>query len=416
MAATGSASHPSRRARRLPDEVVGALRADLPRVADDVVADVVAGVESYRDALRGQMGATIRQAVQVALDGFIIIASREDGPTTPRAPALDGAYQLGRGEARGGRTPEALLAAYRIGARTAWRHLSASALEAGIGSQELAKFAELVFLYIDELSDASAAGHADELASAGRARQRLLHQLTRHLVRGASPEVIDDASERADWSPPTTLTAVLCPVAQLRALLALLPSTTLVLDDVADAIDSSLTLDGRAILLVPDMHDGARAVLRRAAQGRGTVVGPARPWRDVHSSCDRMLRATGLGLTGDTDDHLVPLVLSADPQALADLRASVLRPLEGMRPGTVDKLVQTLRSWVLHHGRREAVADELFIHPQTVRYRMTQLREAYGDRLEDPDTLLALTVALGQPVIPEPRRGADGTETRARRR
>lgn len=40
------------------------------------------------------------------------------------------------------------------------------------------------------------------------------------------------------------------------------------------------------------------------------------------------------------------------------------------------------------------MAAALFVHPQTVRYRMGQLRELYGDRLEDPATVLALTVAL----------------------
>ena len=48
----------------------------------------------------------------------------------------------------------------------------------------------------------------------------------------------------------------------------------------------------------------------------------------------------------------------------------------------------------VRHGRREEVAAALFVHPQTVRYRMGQLRELYGDRLEDPETVLALTVAL----------------------
>ena len=43
------------------------------------------------------------------------------------------------------------------------------------------------------------------------------------------------------------------------------------------------------------------------------------------------------------------------------------------------------------------------MHPQTVRYRMSQLRELYGDRLEDPDTVLELTIALGV----SPAAGAD---------
>jgi len=34
------------------------------------------------------------------------------------------------------------------------------------------------------------------------------------------------------------------------------------------------------------------------------------------------------------------------------------------------------------------------VHPQTVRYRLGQLRELYGDRLEEPQTVLMLTLAL----------------------
>jgi DNA-binding PucR family transcriptional regulator len=87
-------------------------------------------------------------------------------------------------------------------------------------------------------------------------------------------------------------------------------------------------------------------------------------------------------------------VVTADRQALADLRAQALAPLAGEREPAATKLADTLRSWLLHQGRRDAVADELFIHPQTVRYRMARLRELYGDRLRDPDWLLTLTIAL----------------------
>ena len=34
------------------------------------------------------------------------------------------------------------------------------------------------------------------------------------------------------------------------------------------------------------------------------------------------------------------------------------------------------------------------MHPQTVRYRMGQLRELFGDRLDDPAAVLELTIAL----------------------
>ena len=95
--------------------------------------------------------------------------------------------------------------------------------------------------------------------------------------------------------------------------------------------------------------------------------------------------------------HLAALVLSADPDALSDLRARALAPLSGLRAGTADRLAETLRSWLLHQGRREQVAAHLVVHPQTVRYRMSQLRELYGARLDDPRTVLELTIALGSP-------------------
>ncbi len=131
-------------------------------------------------------------------------------------------------------------------------------------------------------------------------------------------------------------------------------------------------------------------------------MGPARPWTQAQASYRRAARAVTLELPGDpsgppidTEAHLPQLLLGADLEALADLRARALEPLSGLRPATAQRLAETLRSWLLHQGRRERVAAELFVHPQTVRYRMTQLRDLYGARLEDPRTVLELTVALG---------------------
>jgi len=42
----------------------------------------------------------------------------------------------------------------------------------------------------------------------------------------------------------------------------------------------------------------------------------------------------------------------------------------------------------------QAVAAELDVHPQTVRYRLRQLRELFGDALEDPEGRFELALAL----------------------
>ncbi|MFC0222537.1 helix-turn-helix domain-containing protein [Nocardioides zeicaulis] len=376
----------------LDPQVADALRARLPEVADRVVLTIIDEVPSYAGAFSGRMGEVIRNAVQLALGGFLTLAARRDGKAPPKAPAIEGAYQLGRGEARSGRTVEALLAAYRVGARVSWRDMADAAVAAGIGAEQLARFAELVFAYIDELSASSVAGHTDELESSGRVRQRNLERLARSLLTGAPADAVNAAAERADWDPPATLTAVVLPESQVsHALTALDPATLQPTDEVPGVPD------GHAVLLVPGNGSaGARRTLLRSLQGTDAVVGPASPWLQVAASHRRALRCTALGLTGlvDSEEHLAALLLAADPEARADLRARVLAPLADLRPSTAEKLTDTLRSWLLNHGRRDAVADELFVHAQTVRYRVQQLREVYGDRLEDPAFVLEATLAL----------------------
>jgi hypothetical protein len=385
---------------RLSEATVSDLRNILPEVAERTVSAITDDVPSYSDALSGPMGETIRGAVEIALGGFISLAGRSGGgmAQTPTAPAVDGAYQLGRGEARSGRSVDALLSAYRIGARVAWREMSAAAVRNAVDAATLARFAGLVFAYIDELSASSVAGHNDELANTGRVRHRLLERLAEHLLDGSSPETVESAAEKADWSPPKTLTAAIVPESQVRAVFNAITGETL-------QSTETLPFEGGSsmvLLFVPDVHGRRRSTLLRALAELDAVVGPARPWLEVRSSYERALRVRAFGLGIDSEEHLAELVLTADGSALADLRARVLAPLRDLSPTSAEKLTETLRSWLLHHGRREAVAADLFVHAQTVRYRMGQLRELFGDRLEDPRAVLELTIALGLPGGPEP--------------
>jgi len=357
-------------------------------------------VPSYGDAFSGEMGRTIENAVQLALGGFLVLASAGGGDaSTPIQPALDGAYALGRGEARSGRSMDALLGAYRVGARVSWRHMAGSGVRAGLSAEQLARFAELVFAYIDQLSAASVAGHSDELATSGRVRERYLERLADLLLGGAPQEDLVAAAERADWTPPKTLTAVILPETKIRGAVQSLDVRTLRSGGDVPGGPSGVEL---GVLLVPDAGGRSRPALMRSLADRDAVVGPARPWTDVHGSYARACRSVALGLTSDdgpldTEKRLADLVLRADEEALADLRAQVLAPLDGLSASAREKLTETLRSWLLHQGRREHVATELFVHAQTVRYRMTQLRELYGARLDDPRTVLELTIALGGP-------------------
>jgi hypothetical protein len=384
------------RSFRLPAAVVAPLRQGLPEVAVQTIEAITAEVPAYTEAFAGELGAKIEKAVRAALGTFLELVTRSAGSDadSPLAAALAGAYALGRGEARSGRSLDALLAAYRVGARVAWRELAAISVQAKQGASMIARFAELVFAYIDELSAASVAGHADELATSGRARLRHLERLAQALVTGEAQHTVVAAAERADWTPPQTLTAVLVPERTARSAADLLDPGTLLVAEAGPAAPET------SALLIPDAHGVHRTGLMHLLRGQGAVVGPPRPWLTVRTSLERAIRVHQIaappaaGAVVDTEDHLVALVVTADGGALADLRVKALAPLTGEREPAATKLADTLRSWLLHQGRRDEVAAELFIHPQTVRYRMARLRELYGDRLRDPDWLLALTIAL----------------------
>ena len=401
----------TRRAARLElDERVAArLRDRLPVVAERTVSAITAEVPAYSGTLTGTMRDKIENAVRLALGTFLqlIEKAQSSDPSTPLTPALEAAYALGSGEARSGRSMDALLAAYRVGARVAWREVSTTTVRSGLAAETVAEFAELMFAYIDELSAASVAGHADELATAGRARRRYLERLIQQLLAGVPEEILRRSAERADWPPPKTLTVVLLPRSNVRAVLAPLSPHTLESGEDLPGVELA---EEMAVLLVPDMHGGCRKQLIRILHGHRAVLGPARPWSRVDASYERATRALGLGLGQpqaeapiDTEQHLAELVLSMDPEGLADLRAQALAPLAALPPATAHRLAETLRSWLLHQGRRDDVAADLFVHPQTIRYRMGKLRELYGDRLHDPATVLALTLALAvPPAAPEP--------------
>lgn len=383
---------------------LAAMRAALHAVAGRTVAAVAGEVPDYGQ-LDGPARAGFVTAVEQALQGFVVAAAQAEEPGVPLAPTLEAAYALGRGEARLGRSMDALLAAYRVGARSSWRGLAEAARGAGLDAERVVGLAELVFTYIDQLSAASLAGHADELATVGWARARRLEQLARSLITGADERTLIAAAERAAWSPPDRLRAVLLDEGDVDDVLARV--TRRVLRPLEDLPDLP---PGAAVLLVPEPEPRLRAALGRPGRAGPAVIGPARPWTEVTVSYARARRGwrltraagdLGIDLTPavvDADAVLVELVVAADPDAWRELRDRVLAPLAGLRPATAHRLAETLRSWLLHRGRREAVAADLHVHPQTVRYRVGRLRELFGERLDDPRAVLELTVALALPA------------------
>lgn len=397
-------SHVSATFRRRPwadvaPELVSPLAAVLQETIDATIHAIGTEVPSYRDFASGAMAATVRKGVEIALARLLDLIGRD-------AAALDGrartVYErIGAGEWRQGRTMEALLAAYRTGARVAWERMSAAVVAAGASSGDIVALAEAIFVYIDELSAASAAGHADaQSADAGR-REALRSRLAELVLAGSGEsEAARTLADEVGWTPGPSV------------VVALADATGPAPDDGSRARWPPATLPVGA--LVGEAGERVAVVLPALGDSRGlaaagicVAVGPPRRLAEATGSLRGAERLLELRVGGAVPaapvllatDHLPELVLAADPAMQAELREDVLAPLAQLPHGKAQALARTLLAWLLSDGDRALVARQLAVHPQTVTYRLARLRELFGEDLGTPRQRLALVLALaGQPA------------------
>jgi hypothetical protein len=358
------------------------LRPVLPQVADEIVTAIRAELPPYDAAFEGPYEQVIRDGVERALRRFVDVVENPG-----RADAADRQVNvaLGRGEFRQGRGLDVLLAAYRLGARVAWRGFVAAGVAAGVPATDLYSLGEAVFAYIDGLSAEAAEGYAAEQSVQAGETQRLRRALIRALVREPIDEdEVQAAADAAGWTLPNRMAALVSEEASERIAGRI----------GADAV--AARLDGQTVAFVPDVHaPGRMAQVQLALGDRRGALGPEVGWLQASVSLSRARLALDVvpGRFVRADEHLADLLLAADRKLGCELADRVLAPLDEGPEAAREKLTETLQAWLDHQGRVEAVAQALDIHPQTVRYRLGRLRERI-DRLEDPDRRFELAVAL----------------------
>ncbi len=374
--------------RALPAELADTLRPELPALADETIAAIGAAIPEYARPLEGRFGRTVQRGVEQALAQFVALIGDAGAPEAPRL----GIYrELGAGEWRDGRSLDALQAAYRIGARVAWRRVGTAAARSGARPETVQLLAESIFAYIDELSAASVAGYADAQSAAAGEREARRRALAELLLRDppAAPDVLAAMARDGGWTAPRTLAAVLVLDGAAGA------------GPVAAALGpDTLALPGEeeGVLLVADPDGPGRPeTLVAALRSRRAAVGPTVAPEDAARSL-RWARAVA-GVSGDPGcvfaaDHLADLALAEAREPLTELGRRRLAALDALPDGRRTRLTTTLLAWLRHRGSAPAVAAELELHPQTVRYRLAQIRELLGDALEDPQARFELELSL----------------------
>ncbi|HEU4977921.1 MAG TPA: helix-turn-helix domain-containing protein [Solirubrobacteraceae bacterium] len=377
---------------RLPPSLAAALRPVLPELADATVAAIGREVPEYARPVEGPFGRGLRTGVEAALARFVD-GIEQPGRPDERERAIYVA--LGRGEFRAGRSLDALLAAYRLGARLAWERFVAAGAAAGHEAGTLYRLASAIFSYIDAISAESVEGFAQERAAAESERQRRRRALVRMLAREDVPAAeARDLAALAAWPWPAALAALVASTDEADRLARRLGG-----EAIAAAED-----EGLVVAFLPDPHAPLwRAQLETALDGAPAALGPAAPPERAWHSLRRARAAHALlaagRIPGDglaiAEEHLPALLLHGGDGALAaDIAARALAPLDALTPARRARLLETLRAWLDNPGQVQRVAAELHVHPQTVRYRVTQLRELLGDALDDAERRFELALAV----------------------
>jgi hypothetical protein len=382
--------------------VLPALLADLPDLLDEVAAALGELDPGYAEFLSGGRDEVL-PAAEFAI-AYLVAEAGEclgaQGVSVPAArPGEDVAWalfeELGRDQWRRDSPLRTLLSAYQVGGRVGWRRISRVAVGLDLPADALVALAEAVFRLVDDLSTATIGGYVEEQAQSATERERLREELAERLLSDrADTAAVAAAARAAGWPLPAEAAVVLLREGDEvgRDALARMTPACLV---------SRRGPHTAAVLPDPDAP-GARARRLRALRGTTAVIGPTVPLdrlpeslRVATAAVETLDRPAAAGEPLVAVDHLDAIIVHRDPALLDALRAEQLRPLEAAAPGSRAALRDTLRSWLVHMGNRRAVADELGVHPQTVRYRLGRLQDLFGPALEDPAARLRLLLVLG---------------------
>lgn len=377
--------------RSLPGSVADLIEPELEAVTAEILATIAGEVPEYARPLEGRFGRGIRTGVGEALKQFVALIR---DPDAGRGLGREVYVALGRGELRQGRTLDSLQAAYRVGARVAWRHLARVGREAELDSEALSFLAEAIFAYIDELSADSVDGYAAAQSESEDVRRRRRHELVALLMREPSAAVEDvrAAARAAGWKVPRKVATLCCAEDDLAAIARRLPSDTLV---------TSFEELG-CVLIADPAGPGRHKEVVRAAAKRTATLGPAGEPGKVRESwqlAKAALRAIEVGAIASVglcraDDHLADLLLIEGDSLTKRIATRRLSPFDSLTANARARMRETALAFVRHGGNSVEMAAELHVHPQTARYRVARLRELLGDQLDDPDARFELEIAL----------------------
>lgn len=371
-----------RNSRRLAVEAMKSMEQQLPFITD----------------LDASQRADVQMVVQTAVANFVDWVQDPEGDTLATVQAFRVVPQDLTRKVRLRETVDMVRVAMEF--FETWLPLMAR------DDAQLGQITESVLRYGRDLGFAAAAVYASAAESRGAWDTRLEAMVVDAIVRGESGPALLSQAATLNWRAADTVTVVVgapppddrgTAVGQIhavadrhgRAALAVIQGARLVVvlsgtvdplaeftDELLDAFADGPVVLGSAADSLAEAHHSAAEALR----GFQSVVGwPGAP---------RPVAAAEL---------LPERVLLGDRTAVSALRAQITGPL--LAAGT--PLPETLEHFLDTGGSIERCARELYVHPNTVRYRLRKIATVTGREPTDARDAYVLRVALTTSRLPE---------------
>ncbi|MGQ0467093.1 MAG: PucR family transcriptional regulator [Sporichthyaceae bacterium] len=370
-------------------------RATWDALFDALLADRDVLTARVRGQMQNQLPAYARLSAE-SLDPVVWgeISGLVQLARAGRVPMDDGLFdEFGRvGEARAGQgVPlEDVLRAWRLGVFVILERARELGGQLGVGPEELLDFAESVLVWSDAAMVRLAGGHRAAELEALRHAQAQSMQFVRDVLLGSvSPTDVRIKAQAYGLDPDLSYVTVRArPTAgtstrDLERSLGFLDAypyrrglSTLVEGEIAGFLRSAPASDQPGIVGVgpPGRLDSLEHSFRIAGRALAT--------------------ATAFGLVGARDLRSLgvrPAVL-ADRDVGETLRARYLAPLEAS--GSTAELAATVRTYLACGMHVERTAEKLFVHANTLRYRIGRFEELTEASLREPGTAFEVWWAL----------------------
>ena len=399
----------ARRRMKPPDaklaDLLDVLQSRTRELAERMLDRYLTLIPSYR-ALPDETLRQIRSVNLLNITGFIDAMREQRGPT---AEELQRVRESAIRRAREGVPLSGLLTAYRVGAQLAWEEARKLIGDDPVLMRVGLDFATAVMHWIDESSGAAAQAYLSEYERLTSDREVARRDFIDGALSGSlTPDEIVARAEAMGLDLQMSHAVALVsfvgagendrPTQQrLRTLVGELPSserslgvvrgTELVIVFPCDADGGVKMADAiRSLTAREDAESKQlRAGVGRARASLADVVGSYRE-AQIALSAARATAGSSVALYGDV---LVEELILRERGVAKRLARAILEPLE-----PYPDLRATLREFLVYGPTLPAVAKRLYLHPNTVAYRLGRIRELTGRDPKTPAGVAELFLAL----------------------